>query len=208
MIVCFLLVLAAGPTPAPTLDELKSAQLLTDADVVLDIAGAKAIGAEDSTLTVVEFFDFQCPYCAMHADQILPHILEQYVKAGKVRYVFRNFPQNHLHSLAQGAAEAAECAGERGDYLRIHLQLLKDQQARAKDLGLDPVQLQECLDSGRSAARVKSDVEQASKLKVPGTPTFYFGYSDVHDNSHVRAVKRLLGFQSMEVFKTLIDELL
>ena len=208
LIVCFLIVLAAGPIPAPTPDELKSAQLLADVDVVVDIAEAQAIDAEDSTLTIIEFFDFQCPYCLMHADQTLPQILEEYVKPGKVRYVFRNFPQNHLHSLAQGAAEAAECAGEHGDYLRIHLHLLRDQQARAIDLGMDAGQLQECLDTGRSAARVKSDVEQASKLKVPGTPTFYFGYSDAYDNSHVRAVKRLLGFQPMEVFKTLIDELL
>jgi protein-disulfide isomerase len=207
LIVCFLLVLAASPTPAPTADELTSAHLLADVDVVVDTAGAQAIGAEDSNLTIIEFFDFQCPYCLMHADQTLPQILEEYVKPGKVRYLFRNFPQNHLHSLAQCAAEAAECAAEHGDYLGIHLHLLKDQQARAIDLGVDPGQFQECLDSGRSAVRVKSDVEQARKLSVPGTPTFYFG-SDGYDKSHVRAVKRLLGFQSMEVFKGLIDEFL
>ena len=165
---------------------------------------------------MIEFSDFQCPFCGRYANDTFQKLIDQYVKTGKVRYVLRNFPLSQMHPLAEKAAEAAECAGEQGKYWEMHQQLFKNQRAldanemagQAVVLGLDQVRFQHCLDDGKFAAKVKTDTADGMKLNVRGTPTFFFGYFDEKDPGTVKAVKLLSGAQPLSAFIEILDNLL
>jgi protein-disulfide isomerase len=132
--------------------------------------------------------------------------LEEYIAEGQVRYVFRNFPLNSIHPQAAKAAEAAECAGELGAYWEMHDAIFESQErwsgdpnavvafkALAKEIGLDADAFDECLDSGRYANRVESDLNEGVSRGVQSTPAFFI--NDVP----------LVGAQPIEEFQALID---
>jgi len=83
-------------------------------NVFLTLDGTPAMGDEKARVAIVEFGDYQCPYCGRHANEVLPHIVTDYVKTGKVRYFFKDVPIEAIHPQAFKAAEAALCAGEQG----------------------------------------------------------------------------------------------
>jgi len=183
-------------------------------DVFISIAGAPDMGEKTAKVTLVEFSDYQCPFCGRYATQTMSQVLDDYVKTGKVHYVFRNFPLEQIHPFAEKAAEAAACAGDQGKYWEAHDRFFKNQSAldakgmagHAAVLGLDSVKFQECLTSGKYAAQVKSDVAEGQKYNVRGTPAFFFG-TDVKD-SKLHAVKFLTGAVPYDKFKEVIDGLL
>jgi protein-disulfide isomerase len=183
-------------------------------DVFVNTAGAPMLGEKTAKVTIVEFSDFQCPFCGRYATQTMPQLLDEYVKTGKVRYVFRNFPLDQLHPLAEKAAEASACAGEQGKFWEAHDRFFKNQQAldakemqgHAVVLGLDTPKFQQCLESGKYASRVKADLAEGQKYNVRGTPSFFFG-TEVKD-SKLRAVKFLSGALPIQDFKDVIDNLL
>jgi protein-disulfide isomerase len=147
-------------------------------------------GPADASVTIVEFSDYQCPYCLRYFDETYRQIIDNYVEAGYVRYEFKDFPLEQLHPQAQEAAEAARCAGEQGAYWAMHDQLFDSQESwagqedptpifvgLARDLGLDDGAVQECLDSGRFTQTVGADLAEGRALGVTGTPTFFInGY--------------------------------
>src|SRR5439155_17461435 len=155
-------------------------------DVYVSTDGAMTLGEATAKVVMVEFSDYQCPFCGRHANETFAPLMEQYVKTGKVRYIFKNFPLESIHPLAEKAAEAAECMGEQGKYWEGHERLFKNQQAldvkelpaHALVLGLDVPKFQQCLDSGKYTAKVKADVAEGTKLNVRGTPSFFFGVPD------------------------------
>jgi protein-disulfide isomerase len=183
-------------------------------DVFVSTAGAPAMGEKTAKVTIVEFSDYQCPFCGRYATQTMPQLLDEYVKTGKVRYVFRNFPLEQLHPLAEKAAEASACAGDQGKYWEAHDRFFKNQQAldakemqgHAAVLGLDASKFKQCLDSGKYASLVKADVAEGQKYNVRGTPSFFFG-TEVKD-SKLKAVKFLSGAVPFQNFKDVIDNLL
>ncbi|MCU1336556.1 MAG: protein-disulfide isomerase DsbG-like protein [Bryobacterales bacterium] len=185
-------------------------------DVYISTAGAHSLGDTKAKVLLVEFSDYQCPYCGRYANDTFSKLIDSYVKTGKVRYALRNFPIQQLHPLAEKAAEAAECAGDQGRYWEMHERLFKNQQAldvkempgHAVALGLDQAKFQQCFDSGKFAAKVIGDVADGTKLKVSGTPMFYFGYPDDKDPSKLKAVKLLSGAQPLNAFTEILDELL
>ena len=128
----------------------------------LDLTDAPSLGRKDAPVTLVEFSDYECPFCQRHFLSVLPEIKREYVDTGKVRYVFVDFPLEQLHPHARKAAEAAYCAGEQGRYWEMHDALFTNQQAlelpqlggHARNLGLDATAFESCLFSGRHAARV------------------------------------------------------
>ncbi|MBK7863207.1 MAG: thioredoxin domain-containing protein [Archangiaceae bacterium] len=154
-------------------------------------------GPEGAKVTIVEFSDFQCPFCSRAHDTV-EEVMSAY--AGKVRLVFRHFPLE-FHAQAPKAAEAALCADEQKKFWEYHDVLFKNQQklqvedlkAHATALGLDGAKFNECLDSGRMAAVVKTDTEAGHKAGVSGTPAFFI-------NGNV-----LSGAQPLEEFKRVID---
>lgn len=139
--------------------------------------GDNFIGAENAPVTIVEFSDFQCPYCGK-VEPTIQRILNDY--NGKVKVVYRDYPLS-FHQFAQKASESAECAGEQGKFWEMHGLLFQHQDALdvsslksyATSLGLDESKFAECLDSGRMAAEVKADTDEGAALGVTGTPAFF-----------------------------------
>jgi protein-disulfide isomerase len=157
-------------------------------------------GNANAPVTIIEFSDYQCPYCAS-TEEAVKKVLESY--KDKVRLVYRDYPLS-FHEQAQKAAEAARCAGDQGKYWEYHDTLFAKQGALepaelvqyATDLKLDGAKFKECLDGDKYADAVAKDVEAASQVGVTGTPTFFVN-------------GRLLGgAQSYEAFSQVIDELL
>lgn len=150
-------------------------------------AGARfVIGSPDAPVTVVEFFNYLCPHCSDHALNEMPLIKSNYIDAGKVRYVFRDFPFPGQANVIR-AGEAAACAHDAANYLPYHDALFRSQQVwfrlsgdsldaylvdLATQLGLAPGPFQDCLKSGSKEAGVIADRDAASALGLTGTPSF------------------------------------
>lgn len=177
--------------------------------VEVDTEGAFSIGSADAPVVLVEFTDYQCPFCSRHFLETYPQIKADYVDSGKVRYVFLDFPLTSIHPQAQQAAEAARCAGDQGAYVEMHDMLFARQGEwngrsdaadlftnYATDLGLDAAGFADCLDSRTHEAAVLADLEQGIRLGVDGTPAFFL-------NGNF-----LSGAQPYEVFQNTIEALL
>jgi protein-disulfide isomerase len=183
------------------------------ASVVLDLGSNETKGDPNAKLTLVEFSDYQCPFCGRHERDTNPQIQKEYVETGKVKYVFLDLPLESIHRLAFKAAEAANCAGEQGRYWEMHDRLFENQQAlepwapHAEAVGLDVAKFQECLDSSRQAAEVRRDMAEAQKAGITGTPGFFLAYTDPKSSS-VRTVASIKGAQPFAAFKAEIDRLL
>ena len=137
-------------------------------------------GNPDATVTIVEFSDYECPFCARFYNDAYQQIKTEYIDTGKVKMVFRDFPLN-FHPQAQKAAEAAECAGEQGKYYEMHDKLFEQGvsggvdsfKQYAKDIGLDSTKFDECLDSDQMKKEVQQDMSDGQKAGVQGTPAFF-----------------------------------
>lgn len=147
--------------------------------------GAATLGRADAPVTIVEFTDYQCPFCARHAAATLPALRNEYVNRGVVRYVIRDLPLGEIHPFSRTAARAARCAGDQGaaKYWSYHDALFRAQPrfsnttfgALARTLGLDRPRFAACLASDRFAAAVDSDAAAARVLGFNGTPGFVIG---------------------------------
>ena len=168
----------AQPTPAPT----AAAQPTPTPPIVVENVSAdddSSWGPDDAPVTIIEFSDFQCPYCARFFLQAYPQIKQEY--EGKIKFVFRDFPLTSIHQYAQKAAEAAGCANDQGKYWEYHDLLWTKQEALdvdslksyAADLGLDTGAFNECLDSGKYASEVQKDIQDGDSYGVQGTPAFF-----------------------------------
>jgi len=182
-------------------------------NVVLDLSNRPSQGDATAKLTLVEFSDFQCPFCGRHARDTAPQIDKEYVTTGKLRHVFLDMPLEQIHKFAFKAAEAANCAGEQGKYWEMHDRLFENQNrleplsSHAEAVGLNVPKFEECLNSGRQAAAIRQDMAEAQKAGVTGTPTFFLAYTDPK-SSKIKTVRRLTGAQPFVAFKAEIDKLL
>ena len=145
----------------------------------------------------------------------LPQIERDYVKTGKLRYVFLDFPLESIHKQAFKAHEAANCAGDQEKYWEMHDRLYanpkrlraKDLSSHAKALGLDLSTFDECLSSNKHGKEIRKDLEEGSKAGIRGTPTFLLGLTE-GDPSKVKAVQILRGALPYARFKQVIDQML
>jgi len=184
-------------------------------DVLVAVQRAPALGQGSARVTIVEFSDYQCPFCRRHSSQVLPEIVKEYVKTGKVRYVFRDFPIASLHPQAHRLHEAAHCAGDQSRYWEMHDRLFSDPQrieakdlvAQARALGLDAPRFERCLADGVHAATVRQGVADGEKARVRGTPTFFLGLTEPNGAS-IRPQRLLVGAQPYPAFKQAIESLL
>lgn len=159
-------------------------------------------GSRDAQVTLVEYGDFQCPYCA-RAHTALSELMRQHGE--RVALVYRHLPLGNLHPLATPAAEAAEAAGAQGKFWQMHDALFENQgmldadalPAMASSLGLDAQRFAGELDEGKHSARVEKQAEQARSLGARGTPTFFINGERYHgDSDHASlatALKKALG---------------
>lgn len=182
---------------------------------LVSIDGAAVKGDRNAKVTVIEFSDYQCPFCSRYFRETYPQLDNDYVKTGKVRYVLREFPLESIHPNAYKAAEAANCSGDQGKYWEMHQRLFSNQNAlgvqelpgHAQAVGLDAERFKACLDSGKYTAKVRKDLNDAQKYGVTGTPTFFVGLTDPQ-SSDVKAVRKIVGAQTYAAFKGAIDALL
>ncbi len=137
-----------------------------------------ALGPEDAPVTIVEFSDYQCPYC-QRAEAVLAELRAEY--PGRLRFVYKHFPLESIHPRARPAAQAAACAGEQGRFWEYHELLFapgapmeeKDLKSYAALLKLDRGRFEACRQSGRGDAPVARDIAEAQRLGVSSTPTFF-----------------------------------
>jgi len=134
-------------------------------------------GSADAPVRIVEFSDFECPFCRS-AEKTVQAILTKY--AGKVSLAYRDFPLSSIHPGAQGAAEASRCAADQGKYWAYHDRLLSSPsldvvklKELAREVSLDQAKFDACLDSGSKRAAVDSDAQQGRLAGVSGTPAFF-----------------------------------
>jgi protein-disulfide isomerase len=185
----------------------------TPADV--DVTGAPALGPADDVVTLIEFSDYECPFCIKHFTQTMPLIQANYIATGKIRYVFKDFPVDANHPMSIRAHEAAHCALEQQKFWALHVKLFSapgthtpDQLvARATEAGLDVPAFKACIASGRTTPVIRGSVAVAEQLGADGTPAFYLGTRDL-SNQHVHVAKMIDGAQPYSTFQQAIDELL
>ena len=171
------------------------------------------IGNPDAPITIIEFSDFQCPFCARFHIQTLPLILEEYIEQGKVKLVFRDFPIQSIHPNALPASIAAECANEQGKFKEMHDMLFDNQNEWNKQDTVDAlssfsqyatnIQLEQetfdsCLTNGKYIEEIKKDLDDGRDYGVSGTPGFFVGNDEI-------GYVELKGAQPFESFKKIID---
>ncbi|MEJ2158982.1 MAG: thioredoxin domain-containing protein, partial [Chromatiales bacterium] len=154
-------------------------------------------GKPDAAVTITEYSDYLCPYCARHFQQTLPALLEKYVRPGKVKFVFADCPIASLHPQAPAAAESALCVAEQGAALfwAMHDKIFESRnrwaQASPDDLlpelaasvGADMTAYQACVQSGRQKDRVDAAIAAAQELGFNATPSFRF-QSDLDEENY------------------------
>jgi protein-disulfide isomerase len=179
----------------------------------LNVGRSPSLGKPDAPVTVIEFSDYQCPFCERFFTGTLPALKKDYIDTGKVRYVFRDFPLDSIHPQARKAAEAAHCAGEQGKYWEMHDRLFKNQRALmvenlkglARDLGLNVDGFDSCLDQGKYANTVSEHLAAGSAVGVTGTPSFFVGKTG--EDGTLEGIN-IRGSQPITAFRQVIDRLL
>jgi len=182
--------------------------------VSVDLANHPTRGSNTARLTLIEFSDYQCPFCGRHTRDTNPQVVKEYVDTGKVRYAFFDMPLEDLHKAAFKAAEATRCAGDQGKYWEMHERLYANQQAlepwsaHAKALDLDVAMFDTCMNSGKYANAVRADMATAQQLGINATPTFLLGVTDPGNPARVKGLALIRGAQPFGNFKTEIDRAL
>jgi protein-disulfide isomerase len=162
-------------------------------------------------VALVEFADFECPFCGRHAREVEPMIRKAFVDTGIVREVFVNLPLP-IHSHAGPASEAAVCAGNQGKFWEMYDALFTDQMAltttdlkdRAGKIGLDKASFEQCLDHGDARPLIKKHQDAAQSMKVQATPAFFIGI--VQPDGSILLKRRLNGALPFAEFKTALAD--
>jgi protein-disulfide isomerase len=162
------------------------------------ITGASVMGNANAKVTLIEYSDYQCPFCSRHSKQTMPEIIKNYVNEGKVKFLMR------------------ECAGDQGKYWEMHDILFSNQRKMSDDdlsgyaaeIGLDAGKYSNCLEQKDYAERLKSDIEEGKAMGVSGTPSFVLGLTDSSDPNKVKVTKFVRGARDYDSFAKAIDELL
>ncbi|MAT97295.1 MAG: hypothetical protein CL608_09150 [Anaerolineaceae bacterium] len=158
--------------------------------VDIPIDGAYAVGDPNAPITIIEYTDYQCPFCSRHFTQTYPQLKENYIDTGVVYYVFKDFPLTQIHPQAVLAASAARCAGDQDAYVEMHDRLFQTQaewngrtdadtlfNQYAAEMGLDEAQFATCLAEGTHEEAVNADLNEGISYGVSGTPAFFLnGY--------------------------------
>src|SRR3989344_2407900 len=167
------------------------------------------LGDKSSPVKIIEFSDFQCPFCRKFWKETLPQIKKDYLLTGKAKLVYRDFPLTQLHPGATPAAEGAECAEEQGKFWEMHDAIFEEQEKQgsgtiqftadgvkkwAAKIGLNSAKFNQCLDSGKYKQEVDKDLADGSAAGVTGTPAIFVNG------------RLIVGAQPSAAFKAVIDE--
>lgn len=197
------------PQQAAQAPDSGSAKVSIDDDPVM--------GNKNAPLTIIEFSDYECPFCKRSFNDVIPNLKKDYIDIGKVKFVYRDLPLS-FHQNAHKEAQAAECARTQGGdtaYFKYHDQIFTKTTSNgtgialdqlpviAKDLGLNVSQFQQCLDSEKFKAEVDKDIADATAAGASGTPTWFIGKTT--SNGTIDGT-RIVGAQPYATFKTVIDQ--
>ena len=149
----------------------------------VSLRGLPSLGRRSAPVAIVEFTDYQCTFCRKHVFNTLPALKSAYIDKGKVQYMIRDFPLG-FHKLAPKAAEAAHCAGDQGEYWKMHQAIfsrrgfrLNDLFAIAKNIGLNTRSYKACMTRDKHRRRVERSFKEAHGRGIRGTPSFVVGKS-------------------------------
>ncbi|RDJ31194.1 MAG: DsbA family protein [Crenarchaeota archaeon] len=171
-------------------------------------------GNPDAEITIVEFSDFQCPFCERFHRTTLPLLEQNYLSTGKVNFVYRDFPIQGIHPNAVPAALASECADDQGKFWEYHDLLFVNQKnwqdleipvavntfkQYASSLDLDMQEFNDCFESGKYLAEINADLEDGRQYGVTGTPGFFVG-------NEKTGFTRIIGAQPYSVFQEILNE--
>jgi len=171
-------------------------------------------GNLNAPITIVEFSDFQCPFCAKFHSTTLPQLQANYIDSGKVKFVYRDFPIQSIHPNAVPVALASECADEQGMFWEYHDLVFENQkkwqglsgsrmvntfEQYALELGLNTSDFNTCFESGKYADEVTKDLRDGTSYGITGTPGFFIGNDEL---GHVK----IIGAQPYPVFERLIED--
>jgi len=183
-------------------------------EISLPVSGEPFKGSPAARVAIIEYSDYQCPFCGEYAREVFPRLNSDYIKSGKVRYYYRDLPLS-MHPNALPAALAARCAGEQGKFWEMHERLFANQNALDPDalkqhavaLGLDAARFNECMASGKYRSPVARSMASAERLRIDGTPAFLIGVVDANGEV-VRVAQVMLGAKTYEAFKAALDSAL
>ena len=176
--------------------------------LVINTDDDPSLGSEDTKVTVVEFSDYQCPFCRIFWKEVFPELKEKYIDTGKVRFVYRDFPLE-FHPAALISAQAAECADDQNKYWEFHDKVFGEQEKLgegtisytindinkwASEISVDLDEFNECLNSEKYKEEVQKDYNDGVKYGVTGTPTLF-----------INGIK-IIGAQPFENFSAIIEE--
>jgi protein-disulfide isomerase len=182
---------------------------------MIPLAGEPVMGSSSARITLVEVSDYHCPFCRRNVQQTFPQLDAEYLKTGKARYVFVDYPIAQLHPDAFKSHEAAACAGDQGKYWEMHNSLftaapVKDAaalSAQAGALGLDTTAFAACLASGKHTASIKESIALMEKLGIGGTPMTIIGLTPA-PGAPLKVISYVYGAVPYAQFKTAIDDAL
>ncbi|MGQ0795952.1 MAG: DsbA family protein [Nitrosopumilaceae archaeon] len=176
--------------PTPTVPQPTQIPPQEEQRIFVSLSDDPVIGDPNAPVTIVEFSDFQCPFCARFFDQTLPQIQQDYIDTGKVRLVFRDFPIESIHANAKAASIAAECADDQKMFWEYHDKLFEGQtqwaplsaedasntfKQYASELKIATDDFNTCLDSAKYSSEINQDFQNGANYGVTGTPAFFIG---------------------------------
>jgi protein-disulfide isomerase len=183
-------VIQENPTPTPAVPQPTQIPTREEQRIFVSLSDDPVKGDPNAPVTIVEFSDFQCPFCARFFDQTLPQIQQDYIDTGKVKLVFRDFPIESIHANAKTASIAAECADDQKMFWEYHDKLFEGQtqwarlsaedasntfKQYASELDLDTDDFNTCLDSAKYSSEISQDFQNGANYGVTGTPAFFIG---------------------------------
>jgi protein-disulfide isomerase len=183
---------------------------------IVSVGASPYQGKANATITLIEYSDYQCPYCARHYRDSMPTLVEEYIDTGKLKYVMRENPLMSIHPNAMNASMAALCANDQGKYWEMHNIMFDNQRelsvdnlkVYAGDIGLDTAGFNDCLDSKKYRKQVNGDLASGAKLGVRGTPAFALGLTDKDDPDKANMTVLLKGARPLASFKQELEKLL
>jgi protein-disulfide isomerase len=186
-------------------------------DVSMSIDDDPILGNRDAKVAIIEFSDYECPYCQQYFSQTYPQIVDNFIDKGDVMYVLRDYPLTSIHPNSMRYALASNCYKEQTNddgFFKIHDELFKKTTAVvtddeltkiAEDAGLSTATFRQCLESEKYKDEVNHDVSEGSSIGINATPSFVIGTIDSSGNVNG---KLLVGAQSYAVFESIINSAL